>query len=70
MVPTARPVKRFCAIAQRVHFFLAGFDLDDFGLMAEATTRAQMMDRHGMAPAVGDQALSGGAGDKAFSPLE
>jgi len=62
-------MKRFCAMAQRVHFFLAGFDLDDFGLMAEATTRAQMMDCHGMAPAVEDQALSGGPDVKVFSPL-
>jgi len=56
-------------MAQRVHFFLAGFDLDDFGLIAEPTTHAQMMDRHGMAPAVEDQALSGGPDVKVFSPL-
>jgi hypothetical protein len=63
-------MKRFCAMAQRVHFFLAGFDLDDFGLMAEATTRAQMMDRHAMAPTVEDQAVYGGADVKVFSPLQ
>src|SRR2546430_16181443 len=57
-------------MAQRVHFLLAVFDLDDFGLIAEPATRAQMMDRHAMTPPVQDQALSGGADDKAFSPLQ
>src|SRR5256885_10996286 len=66
----ARQAERFRAVAQRVHFLLAVFDLDNFGLIAEPAAGPQMMQGHTMTLPVEDRALSGGADDKAFSPLQ
>src|ERR1700752_3289440 len=37
----ARQAERFCAVAQEVHFLLAVFDLDDFGMIAKAEAGAR-----------------------------